>query len=58
MTEETMKTSKPDAADDLSTIVVTPRQVRAAQIAVKGYRRLGEPVPPGLQRLADLGRAR
>lgn len=35
---------------------VTPRQVKAAQIAVKGYQRRGREVPPGLQRIAEAKR--
>lgn len=38
-------------------IKVTPRQIRAAQISVKAHQRLGKPVPPGLQRIADVKRA-
>lgn len=35
---------------------VTPRQVKAAQIAIKGYQRRGREIPPGLQRIADAKR--
>lgn len=38
-------------------MTVTPRQVFAAQVSIKGYKKLGRPIPPGLQRIADAKRA-
>lgn len=43
-------------AKQQTVITVTPRQVKAAQIAVKGHKRLGRPVPPGLERISRLER--
>lgn len=42
-------------APERKVIEVAPHQVKAAQVAVKGLKRLGKPVPPGLQRIADVG---
>lgn len=35
---------------------VTPHQVKAAQIAIKGMERQGTSVPPGLRRIANARR--
>lgn len=47
----------PSSSEKPDVIRVTPRQVKAAQISIKARQRLGEPVPPGLQRIADAKRA-
>lgn len=48
--------ANPDAASR-PVIVVTRRQVKAAQVAIKAHKKLGRPIPPGLQRIADTKRS-
>lgn len=45
--------SQPQMEPERNVNKVTQRQVKAARIAVKSHQRLGRPVPPGLQRIAD-----
>jgi hypothetical protein len=53
-----MSEQSDDARAARAPITVTRRQVKAAQIAVKGHQKLGRPVPPGLQRIANAKPAR